>query len=30
VREIRAGLAEEQAALKKLYEHWEEASEMNW
>ena len=30
VRAIRQELAEQQSALKKLYEHWEEAGEMNW
>ena len=30
VRAIKQELAEQQSALKKLYEHWEEASEMNW
>ena len=30
VRAIKQELADQQSALKKLYEHWEEASEMNW
>ena len=30
IRAIKQELAEQQSALKKLYEHWEEASEMNW
>jgi ATP-binding cassette, subfamily F, member 3 len=30
VRALKQELAEQQSALKKLYEHWEEASEMNW
>ncbi len=30
VRAIKQELVEQQSALKKLYEHWEEASEMNW
>jgi ATP-binding cassette subfamily F protein 3 len=30
VRAIKQELTEQQLALKKLYEHWEEASEMNW
>jgi ATP-binding cassette subfamily F protein 3 len=30
VRAIKQELAEQQSALKKLYEHWEEATEMNW
>jgi ATP-binding cassette subfamily F protein 3 len=30
VRAIKQELAEQQSALTKLYEHWEEASEMNW
>jgi ATP-binding cassette, subfamily F, member 3 len=30
VREIKAQIEEEQAALKTLYEHWDEAMELNW
>ncbi|MGO9112361.1 MAG: ABC-F family ATP-binding cassette domain-containing protein [Thermoguttaceae bacterium] len=30
IRALKQELAEQQSALKKLYEHWEEASEMNW
>ncbi len=30
VRALKQELAEQQSALKKLYEHWDEASEMNW
>jgi ATP-binding cassette subfamily F protein 3 len=30
VRQVRLRIEEEQAALKGLYEHWEEASELNW
>jgi len=30
VREIHAEIAEEQRLLKTLYEHWEEATELNW
>ncbi len=30
VRALKQELADQQSALKKLYEHWEEASEMNW
>ncbi len=30
VRAIKQELTEQQSALRKLYEHWEEASEMNW
>jgi ATP-binding cassette subfamily F protein 3 len=30
VREIKQRMDEEQEAIKTLYEHWEEASEMNW
>jgi ATP-binding cassette subfamily F protein 3 len=30
VRAIKKEIAEQQSALKRLYEHWEEASEMNW
>jgi len=30
VRQIMAELAAQQAALKTLYEHWEEATELNW
>ncbi len=30
VRAIKQEITEQQLALKKLYEHWEEASEMNW
>ena len=29
VRQVHADIAEEQAALSTLYEHWEEASELN-
>ena len=30
IRVLKQELADQQSALKKLYEHWEEASEMNW
>ena len=30
VRQLRAELAEHQSLLKTLYEHWEEAAELNW
>ena len=30
VREIKAQIEAEQAAIKDLYEHWEEAAELNW
>ena len=30
VRAIRQEMAEQQSTLKKLYEHWEEAGELNW
>jgi ATP-binding cassette subfamily F protein 3 len=30
VRRIRAEVAQEQEALRTLYEHWEEAMELNW
>jgi ATP-binding cassette subfamily F protein 3 len=30
VRQIKSDITEEQAALKTLYEHWEEAVELNW
>ncbi len=30
VRAIKQELADQRSALKKLYEHWDEASEMNW
>jgi ATP-binding cassette subfamily F protein 3 len=30
VRAIKQEMTEQQSALKKLYEHWEEASELNW
>ncbi len=30
VRQLKQELLDQQSALKKLYEHWEEASEMNW
>jgi ATP-binding cassette subfamily F protein 3 len=30
VRSITAKIAEEQEELKKLYEHWNEATELNW
>jgi ATP-binding cassette subfamily F protein 3 len=30
VREIKQQIDQEQDALKTLYEHWEEASELNW
>jgi ATP-binding cassette subfamily F protein 3 len=30
VRSITAKIAEEQEALKTLYEHWNEATELNW
>ncbi|NLF73255.1 MAG: ABC transporter ATP-binding protein, partial [Candidatus Anammoximicrobium sp.] len=29
VKQIKADLEEQQAALPRLYEHWEEASELN-
>ena len=30
LRAIKQEMAEQHSALKKLYEHWEEASQMNW
>lgn len=30
MRQIKSDLEKEQEALKTLYEHWEEASELNW
>ena len=30
VRTLKMQIAEEQEALKTLYEHWEEALELNW
>jgi hypothetical protein len=30
VKSIMAKIAEEQETLKRLYEHWEEAGELNW
>lgn len=30
VRQLVAEIAEEQQAIKTLYEHWEEAAELNW
>ena len=30
VREVKAEIAEQQQTLKTLYEHWEEATELNW
>jgi ATP-binding cassette subfamily F protein 3 len=30
VRQIKAQIEEEQAIVKKLYEHWDEATELNW
>ena len=30
VRQITADIAKHQEALKQLYEHWEEATELNW
>ncbi len=30
VRAVNQEIAEQQSALKKLYEHWEEAGELNW
>jgi ATP-binding cassette subfamily F protein 3 len=30
VREIKQQIEQEQAAVKTLYEHWEEASDLNW
>ena len=30
VREVKLQIEQEQAALKGLYEHWEEATELNW
>ena len=30
VRELKAQLETEQTTLKELYEHWEEAAELNW
>jgi ATP-binding cassette subfamily F protein 3 len=30
VRQIKAEITEQQAALGTLYEHWEEATELNW
>jgi len=30
VRELKAEIADQQRALETLYEHWEEATELNW
>ena len=30
MRDLKQQLAEQHSALKRLYEHWDEASEMNW
>ena len=30
VRQLKAEVEQEQAALKTLYEHWDEAAELNW
>ena len=30
VRKLKAQIEQEQAALKNLYAHWDEATEMNW
>ncbi len=30
VRQIKSQIEQEQAAVKSLYEHWEEATELNW
>ena len=30
IKELQAQLKEEEDAIKQLYEHWEEASELNW
>ena len=30
IKELRAAIAAEEEAIKLLYEHWEEASELNW
>lgn len=30
VRQIKARIEQEQAAIKTLYEHWDEATELNW
>jgi ATP-binding cassette, subfamily F, member 3 len=30
VREIKAQIHQQQATIKSLYEHWEEAAELNW
>jgi ATP-binding cassette subfamily F protein 3 len=30
VRQIKAQIEEEKAALKNLYEHWDEATDLNW
>jgi len=30
VRELKAEIADQQRALEALYEHWEEATELNW
>ena len=30
VRQLKAKIQEEQAALKNLYAHWDEATELNW
>ena len=30
VREVKLQIEREQATLKGLYEHWEEATELNW
>jgi ATP-binding cassette subfamily F protein 3 len=30
VRQVKTLIANEKAAIKQLYEHWEEANELNW
>ena len=30
IKSIQASIKEEEEALKQLYEHWEEAAELNW
>ena len=30
MKELQRQIQEEEEAIKRLYEHWEEASELNW
>ena len=30
MKELQAEMKEEEEAIKRLYEHWEEATELNW